>query len=355
MKEAVVSPETTVSVRDSPIPVPGKGEILIKVIVSGTNPKDWKVPAWTNESMNSGDDIAGTIAELGSNVRGFHKGDRVAAFHVMRTSGGSFAEYAIAPQHTTFTVPDSITFEEAATIPLAAYTSAVALFRVLEFRSPWDQVPKLEAKKRPLIIYGASTAVGAFAIKLAYAAEIHPVVAVGSENSKFVLPFLATDQGDKFVDYTKFKTDDELVNAIQGAVKETGAQPSQAYVLDCVSTSQTLVFLSNVVRSSQDVPSRPRMTFVLPMVDENGVNPNVDLSVTSVATVHEKAERDQLFGLVWGQAFARGLAQGWLTPHPHEVVKGGLFGLENALKGLREEKVRGKKMVVRLNETEGAK
>jgi NADPH:quinone reductase len=46
MKEAIVSPDTTVKIVDSPIPVPGDSQVLVKVEVSGTNPKDWKLPKW---------------------------------------------------------------------------------------------------------------------------------------------------------------------------------------------------------------------------------------------------------------------------------------------------------------------
>ncbi|KAM5377859.1 hypothetical protein ACJZ2D_004763 [Fusarium nematophilum] len=349
MKEAIVAPDITVKVIDSPVPEPGPGEVLIRVVVSGTNPKDWKVPVWTDTASNSGDDIAGTVVSLGTNVRGFHEGDRVAAFHVMRTSGGSFAEYAIAPQHTVFAIPESTTFEEAATVPLAAYTAAVALFRVLELPSPWDRA---EATNRPLVIYGASTAVGAFAIKLARAAGIHPIIAVGSGNSKFILPTLA--EGDKFVDYTAYKTDGELVEAIKKAAVEAGAKDGQIYnVLDSVSTAGTTALLGKVLETSTN--QEPKLSIFLPLADPSTVDPKVKVLRTSVGTVHEAAESDQLFGLVWGQAFARGLAEGWLTPHPHELVKGGLDGLEDALKDLKEGRVRAKKMVVRISETEGVK
>lgn len=43
---------------------------------------------WQKTPHNSGDDIAGTIESLGDNVVGYHKGDRVAAFHVMATPHG---------------------------------------------------------------------------------------------------------------------------------------------------------------------------------------------------------------------------------------------------------------------------
>ncbi|GKT40622.1 trans-enoyl reductase lepG [Colletotrichum spaethianum] len=151
MKEAIVNTDISVTVKDSPIPTPGPGELLIKVIVSGTNPKDWKLPHWMNTPSNSGDDVAGTIEAVGSEVYEFAKGDRVAGFHVMRTEHGSFAEYAIVPAFSAFHIPKSVSYEEAATVPLAAYTAATALFHSLELPSPWDRT---RAKKTPVIIYG---------------------------------------------------------------------------------------------------------------------------------------------------------------------------------------------------------
>ena len=73
---------------------------------------DWKSVVYSNQPLNSGDDIAGVVEAVGDTVVGFRKGDRVAAFHQMRTAHGSFAEYAIAPAHTAFHLPDHTSFEE---------------------------------------------------------------------------------------------------------------------------------------------------------------------------------------------------------------------------------------------------
>lgn len=70
-----------------------------------------KTPEWMKQSINSGDDIAGIVHAIGPNVYEFKPGDRVAAFHEMRTPGGSFAEYAVAWQHTTSHIPENLSFE----------------------------------------------------------------------------------------------------------------------------------------------------------------------------------------------------------------------------------------------------
>ena len=83
--------------------------------------------------MNTGDDVAGYVHTVGAGVTEFKPGDRVGAFHEMMTPHGSFAEYAIAWAKTTFHIPAETTFEEAATIPLAAMTAVVGLVCRLSF------------------------------------------------------------------------------------------------------------------------------------------------------------------------------------------------------------------------------
>src|ERR1700712_2530304 len=121
-----------VEVIETPIPTPGDKEVVIKVVVSGTNPKDWKYPLWyglfvvglehvaeisetyimyrKNLPHNSGDDIAGIVYSAGRHVYEFKPGDRVAALHAAATENGSFAEYAVAPDWTTFHVPHNVSF-----------------------------------------------------------------------------------------------------------------------------------------------------------------------------------------------------------------------------------------------------
>lgn len=78
MKEAIVQPDLKLDIVDSPIPVPKDNELVIKVVVSGSNPKDWKYPLMNNVAMNSGDDIAGVVHQVGRHVHEFKPGDRVA-------------------------------------------------------------------------------------------------------------------------------------------------------------------------------------------------------------------------------------------------------------------------------------
>ena len=111
MKEAIIHKGLKVEIIDSPIPTPEPAQVVTKVIVSGSNPKDWKRPERAGQTSNQGDDIAGVVHAVGSDVVEFKPGDRVAAFHQMATPGGSYAEYAVSFDHTTFHIPKKTSFE----------------------------------------------------------------------------------------------------------------------------------------------------------------------------------------------------------------------------------------------------
>lgn len=112
-----------VTIHNVPIPEPNADQVLIRVIYSGSNPKDWKTVNYKGPH-NSGDDIAGIVEAVGENVVEFKKGDRVAAFHEMMTAHGSFAEYAIAWAHTTFHLPKKASFEEVCIHKISRFRSA---------------------------------------------------------------------------------------------------------------------------------------------------------------------------------------------------------------------------------------
>lgn len=124
-----------VDIIDTPIPIPQEGQVLIRVVVCGSNPKDAKSTLWLPPA-NHRDDIAGYVETVGPGVFKFGPGNCVATFYEMFTPHGAFAEYAIAWAFTTFRLPSNISFEEAATIPLTAMTAALGLYRDLRLPYP---------------------------------------------------------------------------------------------------------------------------------------------------------------------------------------------------------------------------
>ena len=102
MREVGVSAGPKVHIVDSPIPTPEPDQVVTKVVVSGSNPKDWKRVDFLGASLNTGDDIARLVHSVGSNVIEFKPGDRVAAFHEIMAPRGSYAEYPVSWDHATF-------------------------------------------------------------------------------------------------------------------------------------------------------------------------------------------------------------------------------------------------------------
>jgi len=337
MKEAIVAKGLKTTIQDVAIPEPQPDQVIIRVVVSGSNPKDWKIPELVPEyNANSGDDIAGIVHSVGSNVWEFKEGDRVASFHEMMTPGGSFAEYAVGWQHTTFHLPKSLSFEDAATIPLAAMTAALGLHLRLGLPDPWTPAKE----PTPLVVYGGAAAVGAYAIKLASLANIHPIIAVAGRGASFVEGLIDRSKGDTIVDY---RSGHEAV--VQG-LKDALKGQKLWYAFDATSEHGSY---TNIV---QVLEPTGHLTTVLPGKKYEGVPESVKLTTTNVGESH-KGDKD--YAYVMFRYFARGLAEGWFKPHPYEVLPGGLEGVQQGLENLRDGKASGVKYVFRIGETKGVK
>ncbi|KAI4287625.1 MAG: hypothetical protein L6R35_003121 [Caloplaca aegaea] len=324
MKEAIVQPNLNVDIVDSPIPVPKDNEVVIKVVVSGSNPKDWKRPVMLNVTMNSGDDIAGVVHQVGRNVHEFKPGDRVA-------------EYAIAHAHTTFHIPNQTSFE--------AMTAALGLYQRLQgLPLPWHPA----TTSTPLIIYGAASAVGAYAIQLAQLSNIHPLICVAGRGIPFVETLVSREKGDVIVDYREGET--KLIEKLKSVVKAAGGKVE--YAFDAISEHGSFTNICEVLDQETG-----QITLVLPGKDFSAIPKSIRRSTTYVGSVHAsvgtKERGDADFGFVMFRFFGRGLQEGWFRGHPHEVVPGGLAGVEGALRDLKEGKASAVKYIFRLEDTEG--
>ncbi|XRM42903.1 hypothetical protein ABZX51_006113 [Aspergillus tubingensis] len=342
MKEALVFRKNgpmEVKIHSVPIPKPGPDEILIKVVVSGTNPKDWKFPDWMDafDGKNTGDDIAGYVHEVGQNVSEFRVGDRVAAFHDYMTPHGSFAEYAIGKVHATFHIPPHISFEEAATVPLAALTASIALFARLGLPEPWLRNKSWATKPAGgVLVYGAATAVGSFAIKLLQKADIHPVIGVAGRGMDYARSLMNSEKGDVVIDYRDGES--AIVRGIRDAIP---AGESLQYALDAVSEASSFQVVEKVLDQTSGAVS-----LVTPEAPKHLFS-TIRVEFSNVGSSHGE---DKDLAYVWSRMISRGLSEGWLKPHPHEVTPGGLEGVETALNNLKAGKASAVKYVLRVTE-----
>jgi NADPH:quinone reductase-like Zn-dependent oxidoreductase len=167
-----------IEVRDMPTPTVRPGDVLIRVRAAGVNPVDWKTrEGQTRIVVGSrfpkvlGSECAGEVVEAGSLVTKYKKGAEVVATTGFRL--GAYAEFAAIPEKTVFPKPNSMSFEEAAAIPIAGMTAYTALR---------DKGAIAAGKK--VLINGASGGVGTFAVQIAklYGADVTAVCSSANES-----------------------------------------------------------------------------------------------------------------------------------------------------------------------------
>ena len=352
-------PTNAITTTIGPVPLPkslGSKDVLIKVRAAASNPKDWIHPAATGTSLNSGDDLAGEVYAVGSEVTRFKPGDRVAAFHPMGKPYGAYAEYAIAPEHTTLQIPDKLSFEEASTIPLVSLTAALTLFRRQGYSAPWERNARSKNANRPLLVYAATTSLGTYAIKLAKLAGIGPVIAIGGGSSEYLKRFLEPLQ-DVFLDYRtgmeKLKYD---VNQVS---EERHLQPVNG--IDAFNEHESWVHVSQMLHSGGklSVFSGARK------YEEEAIPKDVELIYTFVGTGHagiyrpdmpkqppaKEAKGDIEFArqfFIWLEEM---LMERKYSGHPFEVISGGLKGVVEGLNRLKNGQAAGKKFVYQVGDS----
>ncbi len=179
-------------------PEPQAGEVLVRVHAAGVNPVDWKIRSGAMKDFIQqkfpyvpGADLAGVIEEVGSSVTAFQVGQEVFG----RSSQGSYTQYGLAPATSLALKPKSLSFEEAATIPVGATTAWQGLF----------DHGNLQAGQRVLVLGGAG-GVGLFAVQFARWKGAHVISTASTRNVDFVRSLGA----ETVVDYTKTSVVDEV-------------------------------------------------------------------------------------------------------------------------------------------------
>jgi NADPH:quinone reductase-like Zn-dependent oxidoreductase len=176
-------------------PVPGPGEVLIRVHAAGVNPTDPQqreglgVSYWgpVTFPLIMGADISGEVVALGLGVSEFALGDEVYGMLRFPHPGMADAEYTTAPVSDIALKPRSIDHLHAAGFPMSALTAWMAL---LEY-------PTLEARQT-VLVNGAAGGVGHFAVQMAKAKGAR-VIGVASSRNEAFLRSLGVDQ---WIDYT---------------------------------------------------------------------------------------------------------------------------------------------------------
>ena len=180
---------------DRTIPEPSQNQVQIKVTVAGLNPHDQKsrdrdLFIADNLPAVLTNDLVGKVTKLGSaNITKFKVGDRVVSHagfgKELASTQNGLQEYAVADVDFLARIPDSISDDEAATLPTNIIAPLVALFDTLEIPAPWnDAAKKFDHANTSLLVVGGGSNCGKFGVQLAKIAGIGRIVVVGGNETE---------------------------------------------------------------------------------------------------------------------------------------------------------------------------
>ena len=265
-------------------PIPSDDEVLIRVHVVSLNAADYRsmkmgiIP----KRKIFGADVAGIIESVGKNTSIFKPGDEVMG-DLASFGFGGLAEYVTAPERALILKPKQVSFETAATLPLAAMTALQALRNKGNIQ-----------KGQKILVVGSAGSVGPFAVQIAkyFGAEVTGVCS--SKNMNQTLSIGA----DYVIDYSKedFLNSDKRYNLILGingnyplfAYKRTLTQDGR-YVMVGGSMSQIFKSLlfgwllslgSKKMKSLTAKLNKQDLEFLVSLLENGSIKPVIDRRYT---------------------------------------------------------------------------
>ncbi|TQL02354.1 NADP-dependent oxidoreductase [Cellulomonas sp. SLBN-39] len=230
---------------EQPTPKVGPDSVLVRVRAASVNPVDWKIRAgYLDQVMDvtfpvvPGWDVAGVVERVGLDTPELQVGDEV--FGYVRkdwVQGGTFAELVSAPVRTLARKPASLTFEEAAAVPLAGLTA-------------YQTIERTEVRAgQTVLVHAAAGGVGQFAVQIA-AARGARVIGTASEGNHAYL----RDLGAEPVTYG-----DGLVERVRALAPEGVDVVLDYGTPDLVATTRALLAPGGTVASITDAAARDEL------------------------------------------------------------------------------------------------
>jgi NADPH2:quinone reductase len=213
---------------------------------------------------------------------------------------------------------------------------------------PWSPRPS-SADQLPLIIYGASSALGAFSIKFAKASNIHPIIAIGGGSKEYASSLLDVTKGDTWIDYR------EGVEEMKAKVKLALGSIPALHAVDCISEKGTWIPVSQMLSPGGQVSVFSGGN----TYEESEIARDVIIKYNYVGAVHSGAYLPTMpkqpekgvvinapeFAFVLFRYISRMLSNGKFEGHPYETIPGGLQGVATGLQRLKNGEARGRKFV----------
>lgn len=213
---------SVVEVNEVDKPVAGEGQVLVEVRASSLNPFDTKIREGVMKDAiplrfpsTLGGDIAGVVAEVGAGVEGFAVGDNVyGQANAVAGNSGAFAEYAATKADQIAHAPKSLSFTDAAAMPLVGVSALQALTDHLNLQSG-----------QKILIHGGAGGIGSLAIQIAKHIGAYVATTASAEAADFVKGLGADEVIDfESQDFTTIIRDyDAVFDTVGGEVLQKSA------------------------------------------------------------------------------------------------------------------------------------
>ncbi|KAH9847266.1 GroES-like protein [Lenzites betulinus] len=350
-------------VGETQVPTPGPKDVLVKILACALNPVDYAVvnPPYSKMFIRQWPHIpctdgAGVVIALGAEVTNLKEGDRMyvpsmpLAAVFQGSSGVQSAtgqQYTTVPEDLAAIIPEHITFDQAASLPLALCTDVMLLYNQhpapenqgLRLKPVWEPEGATAYAGTPAFILGGAASLGQVAIQLAKLAGHNPIIATASPHNAALLKSLgATHVLDRALPNA------DVLAALPGL---TGGNPLE-FVFAAVAADP------DVLRLARDaLAPGGALAIIVPgpqRVPEDVANPGdgkrVGYVFGSARLPHTRETGVMLFKQLSGW-----LAKGQIKPNPVEILPNGLAGVNDGLERLKAKTVSGTKLIARPHET----
>jgi len=357
----------------APYPTPGDDQIVVRGHAVAVNPLDWVIQVagpfayrWLHYPTVLGSDVAGEVVEVGAAVIRFRVGDRVLG-HAVGTdkdsnsaAEGTFQTYCVVLERMASPIPDQLSYERAAVLPLALSTAACALFQTdqLGLRHP-SAAP--EPAGETVLVWGGSTSVGMNAVQLAVAAGYEVITTASPRNHDLVRSLGAAQA----LDHHSPTVVGDLIEALRGrtlagAVAVGSTSTAACLQVVAASTGRKFVSLLSTPVSFEGLGEADRPRFALPRTMARLARTTVAAQVSSRrAGIGTKfvfgtsLKANEVSAAIYRDFLPAALAEGRYVAAPEPQVVGvGLEHLQEAM-DVQRRGVSARKVVVSLPVTEG--
>lgn len=285
-----------------PLPVPGPGEVLVRVRATGMNPADWKVRVGKVDFFGPppyvlGHEFSGTVERLGEGVDRFAEGDEVYGWTV--PPHGSHADHVVVPDDRIAPKPRTLDHVGAAALPISGFTAYQALITLADV-GPGHRV----------LIHGAAGGVGHLAVQIAKARGAY-VIGTASAAKHAYLRDLGADE---LIDYTvadfgELRDIDAVLDTISHdyGPRSLGTLKPGGILVDVVGvgvdrTEVTARAAELAVRFVEFFlePTPAVLTDFAALIDGHGIRPTISetLPLTEAAKAHELSETGRVRGKI---------------------------------------------------------